>query len=119
MEQNGSKPPNINDPSTWPVYTSWFMEALDGLKQGKTVKVRPHGWGMYPKFGDKALCTIEPLKDWRTLKEGDVVFCKIGKSYYLHFIRVIQESKFQIANAKGKIVGWASEIYGILTKVEK
>lgn len=39
------------------------------------------------------------------LKTGDVVLCKVAGSQYLHLIKAIEGSRYQIGNNKGKING--------------
>lgn len=68
---------------------------------------------MSGKIESGQLCTVEPV-DPSTLKVGDIVLCKVNGYEYLHLIKAIQSSRFQIGNNRGRINGWVgqSAIYG-------
>jgi hypothetical protein len=65
------------------------------------------------------LCTVAPV-DTTTLKVGDIVLCRVSGKEYLHLVKAIQGTRFQIGNNKGNINGWVrpNSIFGKLTKVE-
>ncbi|MGB7208126.1 MAG: hypothetical protein WBD27_05645 [Pyrinomonadaceae bacterium] len=66
------------------------------------------------------LCTVEPVSDIATLEKGNIVLCKVNGNEYLHLIKAIQGSRFQIGNNRGRINGWIGpkSIFGKCVKVE-
>ena len=54
------------------------------------------------------------------LNVGDIVLCKIHGAEYLHFVKAIQDGRFQIGSNKGRINGWigSNGIYGVCVRVE-
>lgn len=98
----------------------WATIYIGQLQQGNTVQFRPKGHSMTGKVNNGQLCTVEPIKDFNSLKKGDIVLCKVGGNQYLHLISAIATSRYQISNNKGHVNGWIGEngIYGKLIKVE-
>jgi uncharacterized protein YfaA (DUF2138 family) len=74
---------------------------------------------MSGKIESGQLCTVEPV-DPTTLEVGDIVLCKVNGYQYLHLIKAIQGSRFQIGNNRGRINGWVSHsaIYGKCVSIE-
>ena len=74
---------------------------------------------MSGKIESGQLCKVEPV-DATTLKVGDIVLCKVNGYEYLHLIKAIQGSRFQIGNNRGRVNGWVggSAIYGKCVSVE-
>lgn len=74
---------------------------------------------MSPRIESGQLCTIEPAVAG-SLAVGDVVLCRVRGTEYLHFIKAVEPSRFQIGNNRGHINGWigADHIYGRLVAVE-
>jgi phage repressor protein C with HTH and peptisase S24 domain len=89
----------------------------DQLKEGHTVQFRPRGNSMVPKIKSGELVTVEPNQE---ISKGDIVFCKVGKNYYVHLVKAIKNGRYQIANNKGRVNGWigVGSIFGKVTKVE-
>ena len=75
---------------------------------------------MKGKIKSGQLCTVEPVTEETVLKKGDIVLCKVRSAEYLHLIKAIRGSQYQIGNNVGGINGWITRntIYGILTNVE-
>lgn len=98
----------------------WATQHIAQLQAGKTVQFRPRGQSMRGEIESGQLCTVEPVEDTETLTVGDIVLCKVNGQQYLHLIKAIQGSRFQIGNNRGHINGWvsANAIYGKCTKVE-
>lgn len=99
----------------------WADNYIKDLQAGNIIQFRPRGHSMYPKIKDGSLVTVEPIKDnYATV--GEVVLCKVHGAQYLHYVSAIQQNtstrKYQISNAKGKINGWASAVYGVVIKIE-
>lgn len=97
---------------------SWAKPQVEKLKEGETVKFRPHGHSMQPKIHSGDLVTVSP--DIDNLEVGDIVLCKVHGTYYLHLIKAIEGPRYQIANNHGHINGWCTKngIYGRVTAVE-
>ena len=97
----------------------WASQYIDKLLAGETVSFRPRGHSMTPKIKSGQLCTVAPV-DVATLQVDDIVLCKVRGSEYLHLVKAIQDTRFQIGNNRGFINGWIgpTPIYGKLLKVE-
>lgn len=94
---------------------SWATSAIEALKRGETVTVRPFGNSMSPIIEsghEVALSPVEP----GSLRVRDVVLVSVKGTVYLHLIRQISQSgkMFQIGNNKGRVNGWvtAEQIHG-------
>lgn len=98
---------------------SWATFAIESLKKGQIVQVRPRGHSMRPKVNDGDLVTLSPCPP-DGLKVGDVVLVSVGARDYLHLIKAIDGKRFQIGNNRGGINGWvgSGSIHGIAIKVE-
>ena len=97
----------------------WAAGHIQKLKEGETVSFRPRGNSMAGKIESGQLCTVVPV-DPATLAVGDIVLCKVNGYEYLHLIKAIQGSRFQIGNNRGRINGWisANAIFGKCIAVE-
>ena len=99
-----------------------WEEHVEKLKKGETVSLRPKGNSMEPKISSGNLVTVEPLKG--PFKKGDIVFCRVGRKYYVHMVQVAQEKmggwRYQIGNNKNHTNGTigADNVFGKVTKVE-
>jgi hypothetical protein len=98
----------------------WATPYFAKLKNGETVSFRPRGHSMKGKIESGQLCKVEPVKDFAALQKDDVVLCKVNGREYLHLIKAIQGSRFQIGNNCGLINGWVgtNSIFGKCIKVE-
>lgn len=96
----------------------WATRHIQDLKEGKTIQFRPHGNSMIGKINSGDLCTVEPVKG--DLEVGDIVLCKVYGNQYLHLIKAIQGSRYQIGNNHGGVNGWVgiNGIYGKCIRVE-
>jgi hypothetical protein len=96
----------------------WASGYIAKLQQGETVSFRPRGSSMKGKIEPGQLCTVAPV-DPKTLNVGDIVLCRAGGSQYLHLIKAINGSRFQIGNNRGGINGWvtANGIFGKMIDV--
>ena len=97
----------------------WATQHIAQLQEGKTVTFRPRGHSMKGRIESGQLCTVEPV-DTKTLKVDDIVLCRVKGREYLHLIKAIQGTRYQIGNNKGNINGWVgpNSIFGKLTRVE-
>ena len=105
---------------------SWAKHAIEGLRQGKTVQVRPRGNSMKGRVESGSLVTIAPCEA-SSLSVDDIVLVRVGGNDYLHLIKAIQPGdvlgnglRFQIGNNRGRINGWVgpNSIYGKATRIE-
>jgi len=98
---------------------SWATQYIALLKQGQTIKFRPHGNSMQPRIESGQLVTVTPVNC--NLYVGDIVLCKVDGKQWLHLVSAIgSDGRFQISNNKGHINGWCKpeNIFGIVTNVE-
>ena len=74
---------------------------------------------MKPKVNDGDLVTLEPA-DPDSLVVGDIVLVRVKGTDYLHLVKAIDGSRFQIGNNRGRINGWVgrSAIYGRAIEIE-
>jgi hypothetical protein len=97
----------------------WATFHIAKLRSGTSVQFRPRGNSMRGKIESGQLCTVEPM-NVKDLCVGDIVLCKVNGQQYLHLIKAIDGSRFQIGNNKGRINGWVgpNAIYGRCIAVE-
>ena len=78
---------------------------------------------MTPRIESRQLCTVEPISDHSTIKEGDVVLCRVAGNDYLHLVKSIRNKgeSFLIGNNHGHDNGWtaSNKVFGKLIKIEK
>ena len=98
---------------------SWATGYIDQLKRGATVQFRPRGGSMRGRIESGQLVTVEPV-DPAALHVGDIVLCTVRGAQYLHLIKAMRGSRFQIGNNRGGINGWvaARAVYGRCIKIE-
>ena len=99
---------------------SWAKFAIEKLKKGETVQIRPRGHSMKGKVNDGNLVTVSPCNP-EQLSVGDIVLVRVKGNDYLHLIKSIGNGRFLIGNNRGGINGWVGYncIYGVATKVER
>ena len=97
----------------------WATRHIERLSRGETVSFRPRGQSMTGKIESGQLCTVTPT-DPATLVVGDIVLCNVRGSEYLHLLKAIQGTRFQIGNNRGHVNGWVSAgaIFGQCVRVE-
>ena len=98
---------------------SWAKFAIESLREGKTVQIRPRGHSMKGKVNDGDLVTVEPCKA-DDLTVGDIVLVRVKGHDYLHLIKAMGNGRFLIGNNRGGLNGWVGHhcIYGIATKIQ-
>ena len=98
----------------------WAAPYIEKLRKGESTSFRPRGNSMQGKIESGQLCTVVPIADASILEKGDIVLCKVNGREYLHLIKAIQGSRFQIGNNRGRINGWIgpNSIFGKCTKIE-
>jgi len=78
---------------------------------------------MSPKIESGQLVTVEPITDHTTIKKGDIVFCKVNGTHYVHLVQAAYEKmggmRFQIGNNRNHTNGTVSQdkVFGKVTKV--
>ena len=97
----------------------WAMHYIEQLRAGNTVSFRPRGNSMKGKIESGQLCTVVPV-DPSSIEVGDVVLCKVRGNEYLHLVKAISGSRFQIGNNIGRINGWVgpNAIFGKCVSIE-
>ena len=94
---------------------SWADAAIERLKEGETVVVKPHGNSMTPRIKSGQEVVVVPV-DLAALRVNDVVLVRVFGKVYLHLIRQVSRTGnlFQIANNKGRVNGWVTgeHVYG-------
>lgn len=86
------------------------------LKSGETIKgYVESGNSMVPLIHSRQPVDIRPVD--RLIKVGDIVFCKIGRRYYLHLVTAADDKRVQISNNHGHVNGWTSRnnVFGFVT----
>lgn len=99
----------------------WATQYIEQLKQGNTVKFRPHGNSMQPRIESGQLVTVVPVTDDLLVEQGDVVLCKVEGKQWLHLVSAIgSDGRYQISNNKGHVNGWCTRqnVFGKVTQVE-
>jgi|SRR5215207_1994158 len=98
---------------------SWAKFAIEKLKKGETVRIRPRGHSMKGKVNDGDLVTVAPCNP-EELSVGDIVLVRVKGHDYLHLIKALDQGRFLIGNNRGRINGWVGHncVYGIATKIE-
>jgi hypothetical protein len=99
---------------------SWATKHISKLQKGNVVRFRPRGNSMVPIIWSGALVTVEPYEGY-PLAKNDIVLCKVKGRQYLHWIKAVRGSQYQIGNNHGGINGWitSNSIYGICTDIQK
>jgi len=74
---------------------------------------------MKGKVNDGELVTITPVAP-TTLNVGDIVLVRVKGNDYLHLIKAIDGSRFQIGNNRGGVNGWVgpNAIFGKAVRIE-
>ena len=98
---------------------SWAKHAIEKLKKGEEVQIRPRGNSMTGKVNDGELVTLSP-SSLDKLEKEDIVLVRVKGRDYLHLIKAIDGERYQIGNNRGGINGWVGlkSIYGKAIRVE-
>jgi hypothetical protein len=78
----------------------WASRYIETLRSGQSVSFRPRGQSMTGRIESGQLCTVIPA-DPTVLEVGDIVLCKVRGNEYLHIVKAIDGSRFQIGNNRG------------------
>jgi hypothetical protein len=100
-------------------FMGWASQYIAKLLAGETVSFRPRGASMRGKIESGRLCTVVPV-DHATIQVSDIVLCKVKGREYLHLVKAIQGTRFQIGNHRGHSNGWIfrSSIFGRCVNIE-
>lgn len=60
------------------------------LAEGKTIRIKAHGYSMYPCIKPGSLILIEPLKEKGFPKPGEIVAIKTGRGLIVHRLKKIE-----------------------------
>lgn len=97
----------------------WADSAIEWLRLGKPVTLKPKGRSMEPKIKHGNIVTVSPIQDPASLTKGDIVLVTVNGNQYLHLISATDKTRVQISNNKGHVNGWVSRksVHGILTDI--
>lgn len=97
---------------------SWATRAIEQLRAGETVRIRPRGNSMSGRIENGNLVTIEPVRE--APEKDDIVLCRVGGNDYLHLVKAVSGDRFLIGNNRGRLNGWTGRglIFGRVIKVE-
>lgn len=97
----------------------WATAYIEQLKQGLSVKFRPHGNSMEGRISSGQLVTVTPIGIIPP-SVGEAVLCKVNGKEYLHLVKAIKNGRYQIGNNKGGINGWAGikSIFGRVVRID-
>lgn len=94
---------------------SWADGAIERLRKGEAVRIRPSGNSMTPLIKSGELITVRPC-DPTLIKPGDVVLVRVHGKVYLHLVKQKsgRDGLFLISNNQGRVNGWVdgTHIYG-------
>lgn len=98
----------------------WATAAIERLRQGQTVVVRPRGHSMTGSVNDGDIVTVGPLGE-REPRVGDIVLCKVRGREYLHLIKAVQDRRYLIGNNRGGVNGWIGRAatFGVATTIAR
>lgn len=96
-----------------------YATMVSTLQEGRNIEsIRAFGNSMTPLIESGQSLKIAPVGN-ADLKKGDIVFCRVRGSYYIHKITGIEGNRYQISNNHGHINGWTTreKIFGIVTEI--
>lgn len=83
----------------------WATHAIEQLKAGSDVTIRPRGNSMRGRVEDGQTVVVKPCL-WDDLSVNDVVLCRVKGHEYLHLIKAIDGARCLIGNNKDGVNGW-------------
>lgn len=100
--------------------SSWADDHIAKLRAGESVSFRPKGTSMRPRIESGQRVTVEPVSAKTPLGVGDIVLCHVRGRAFLHLIKAIGGTLYEIGNNRGGINGWISRaaIYGKCVRIE-
>jgi len=99
---------------------SWALHAIEALKNGQTIAIKPKGSSMEPKISSGDNVTLVPC-DPLTLTRGDIVLVRVNGNDYLHLVKGLRKGQVLIGNNKGHLNGWTSinNVFGKVVNIER
>lgn len=94
----------------------WATHAIEELKKGQIITIRPRGNSMNGLISSGSLVEIRPVQEDDVISKNDIVLCKVNGKDYLHLVTATKgRTQYQIGNNHGRINGWISRknIFGI------
>jgi formylmethanofuran dehydrogenase subunit C len=97
---------------------SWVSEAIEALRNGHEVVVRPRGGSMRGRIEDGQAVTLARAAG-SDVRAGDIVLVRWKGNVLLHLVKEADGDRILIGNNVGKINGWAmrSDVLGRVVKV--
>lgn len=97
---------------------SWVKDAIEALRRGECVMVRPRGGSMRGRIEDGQPVTIVPVEP-SEVQAGDVVLVRWKGNVLLHLVKAAEPERLLIGNNVGKVNGWAlrSDVLGRAVEV--
>lgn len=84
---------------------------------GNTITTSERGNSMTPLIASKQKHVLEPIV-LEDVKVGDIVYCKVGRNYYTHLVKAINNQRgCLISNNKGHVNGWTTKVFGKVIEV--
>lgn len=93
---------------------SWAEAAINKLKSGESLTIYPRGNSMSPLIKSGEAVALEPYPNGDLPKKGDIVLVHVMGRDYLHLVKAVQGTRYQIGNNHGRINGWVGieQIFG-------
>lgn len=99
---------------------SWAKVAIEALRGGREVQIRPRGHSMSGKVNDGDLVTLAPVV-YGELAVGDVVLVHVHGRDYLHLVKAMDGQRLLIGNNRGGTNGWVGPqaVYGKAVRIQR
>ena|SRR5947209_17230089 len=99
---------------------SWVSEAIEALRNGQQIVVRPRGGSMRGRIEDGQSVTLAPVEP-AAVQIDDVVLIRWKGNVLLHLVKEADDDRLLIGNNVGKINGWAprSDVLGRVIAVHE
>jgi Peptidase S24-like len=85
---------------------SWVSDAIEALRDGKQVVVRPRGGSMRGRIEDGQAVTLAPVEP-SEVRVDDIALVRWKGNVLLHLVKEVDGDRVLIGNNVGKINGWA------------
>ena len=97
----------------------WATLAIERLRRGETVVLRPRGHSMAGRVNDGDQVTVEPFGA-RAPAVGNIVLVRCRGHEDLHLIKAQPGDQHLIGNNRGGINGWVSrrQVFGLATQID-
>jgi len=97
----------------------WATRAIESLRRGEAVTIRPRGRSMSGRVEDGDLVTLSPC-DPASLSVGDVVLVRVRGNDLLHLVKAIDGNRILIGNNRGGTNGWVGRgsVHGRAVRIE-